>query len=161
MTTPSCGHPSDGGELGTFHRRTKFPSAEGWREAPGWFTRCLLLVTRYSYVCRSGALRPVRILVFVQTALSLVFTYSDSSRAKRGDPVNKKALRANARRHIALDCRSRTTTFSTLIVLLRNDRGRVYPNNVSPPNAIRPILTYLYSKITLIYTYIYIFLVNF
>ena len=36
-----------------------------------------------------------------------------SSRAKRGDPVNKKALRANARRHIALDCHSRTTTFST------------------------------------------------
>ena len=53
-------------------------------------------------------------------------TYSPlSSRAKRGDPVNKKALRANARRHIALDCHSRTPTFSTLIVLLRNDRGRV------------------------------------
>ena len=50
-------------------------------------------------------------------------TYSPlSSRAKRGDPVNKKALRANARRHIALDCHSRTTTFSTLVVLLRNDR---------------------------------------
>ena len=49
-------------------------------------------------------------------------TYSPlSSRAKRGDPVNKKVLRANARRHIALDCHSRTTTFSTLIVLLRND----------------------------------------
>ena len=45
-----------------------------------------------------------------------------SSRAKRGDPVNKKALRANARRHIALDCHSRTTTFSTLIALLRNDK---------------------------------------
>ena len=53
-------------------------------------------------------------------------TYSPlSSRAKRGNPVNKKALRANARRHIALDCHSRTPTFSTLIVLLRNDRGRV------------------------------------
>ena len=51
-------------------------------------------------------------------------TYSPlSSRAKRGDPVNKKVLRANARRHIALDCHSRTTTFSTLVVLLRNDRG--------------------------------------
>ena len=50
-------------------------------------------------------------------------TYSPlSSRAKRGDPVNKKVLRANARRHIALDCHSRTPTFSTLIVLLRNDR---------------------------------------
>ncbi len=45
-----------------------------------------------------------------------------SSRAKRGDPVNKKALRANARRHIALDCHSRTPTFSTLIALLRNDK---------------------------------------
>ena len=43
----------------------------------------------------------------------------------RGDPVNKKALRAFARRHIALDCHSRTTTFSTLIVLLRNDSGGV------------------------------------
>ena len=49
-------------------------------------------------------------------------TYSPlSSRAKRGDPVNKKALRAFARRHIALDCHNRTPTFLTLIVVLRND----------------------------------------
>ena len=55
---------------------------------------------------------------------SRTHTYAPlSSRAKRDDPVNKKALRAFARRHIALDCHSRTTTFSTLIVLLRNDRG--------------------------------------
>ena len=39
--------------------------------------------------------------------------------------MNKKALRAFARRHIALDCHSRTTTFSTLFVLLRNDSGGV------------------------------------
>ena len=51
-----------------------------------------------------------------------------SSRAERGDPVNKKALRAFARRHTALDCHSRTTTFSTLFVLLRNDKGaRISP----------------------------------
>ena len=57
--------------------------------------------------------------------MCLGYYSSLSSRAERGDPVNKKALRANARRHIALDCRSRTTTFSTLIVLLRNDSGGV------------------------------------
>ena len=36
-----------------------------------------MLVTRYLVcICRSGTAYPVRILVFVQTALSLVFTYS-------------------------------------------------------------------------------------
>ena len=64
-------------------------------------------------------------------------TYSPlSSRAERGDPVNKKALRADARRHIALDCHSRTTTFSTLIALLRNDKGaRISP---TPPARVPP-----------------------
>ena len=39
--------------------------------------------------CVARALmRPVRILVFVQTALPLVFTYSDSLRVKRSNPVN-------------------------------------------------------------------------
>ena len=39
--------------------------------------------------CVARALmRPVRILVFVQTALALVFTYSDSLRAQRSNPVN-------------------------------------------------------------------------
>ena len=40
-------------------------------------------------------MRPVRILVFVQTALTLVFTYSDSLRVKRSNPVNNNAV-ANA-----------------------------------------------------------------
>ena len=98
MTTPSCGHPSNGGELGTYRRGLKFPSAEGWHVVPGW------------------------------SEISRIYTYSPlSSRAKRGDPVNKKALRAFARKHIALDCHSRTPTFSTLIVLLRNDRERFAP----------------------------------
>ena len=92
MTTPSCGHPSDGGELIPQRDEGQVPLYGGVARSAGVVYS--LLVTRYSYVCRSGALRPVRILVFVQTALSLVFTYSDSSRAKRGDPVNKKALRA-------------------------------------------------------------------
>ena len=39
-------------------------------------------------MCRSGTAYPVRILVFVQTALSLVFTYSDSLRVKRSNLVN-------------------------------------------------------------------------
>ena len=39
-------------------------------------------------MCRSGTAYHVRILVFVQTALSLVFTYSDSLRATRSNPVN-------------------------------------------------------------------------
>ena len=39
-----------------------------------------------------------------------------------GGRGNDKGVRANARRHIVLDCHSRTPTFSTLIVLLRNDR---------------------------------------
>ena len=37
-------------------------------------------MTRGGIMCRSGTAYPVRILVFVQTALLLVFTYSDSSR---------------------------------------------------------------------------------
>ncbi len=36
LTTPGCAHPSNGGELGTFHRGIKFPSTEGWHEVPGW-----------------------------------------------------------------------------------------------------------------------------
>ena len=61
-------------------------------------------------------------------------TYSPlSSRAKRGDPVNKKKhCGRTARRHIALDCHSRTPTFSTLIVLLRNDRGRAVMTITTP-----------------------------
>ena len=36
LTTPGCAHPSNGGELGTYRRGLKFPSAEGWHEVPGW-----------------------------------------------------------------------------------------------------------------------------
>ena len=36
LTTPGCAHPSNGGELGTYRRGEKFPSAEGWHEVPGW-----------------------------------------------------------------------------------------------------------------------------
>ena len=68
-----------------------------------------------------------------------LFTYSPlSSRAKRGDPVNKKKHCGRiARRHIALDCHSRTTTFSTLNVLLRNDRGES-ARAITKRNAPRP-----------------------
>ena len=107
--------PPRRGELYPATVRSQFPSI-GWVAGAGWFTRD-------SRVCRSGALRPMRILVFIRSALRLtsytripsadacgyprscsnfallVFTYSDLSRAKRGDPVNKKALRAFARRH--------------------------------------------------------------
>ena len=31
LTTPGFAHPSNGGELGTYRRGIKFPSAEGWR----------------------------------------------------------------------------------------------------------------------------------
>ena len=31
LTTPGCAHPSNGGELGTYRRGLKFPSAEGCR----------------------------------------------------------------------------------------------------------------------------------
>ena len=31
LTTPGCAHPSNGGELATYRRGIKFPSAEGWR----------------------------------------------------------------------------------------------------------------------------------
>ena len=30
LTTPGCAHPSNGGELATYRRGIKFPSAEGW-----------------------------------------------------------------------------------------------------------------------------------
>ena len=43
----------------------------------------------------------------------------------------------SARRHIALDCHSRTPTFSTLIVLLRNDRGES-ARAITKQNAHRP-----------------------
>ena len=33
---PVLGHPSNGGELGAFPSQSKFPSAEGWHEVPGW-----------------------------------------------------------------------------------------------------------------------------
>ena len=37
LTTPAASrHPSNGGELSTFPSRSKFPSAEGCREAAGW-----------------------------------------------------------------------------------------------------------------------------
>ena len=36
LTTPGCAHPSNGGELATYRRGLKFPSAEGWHEVPGW-----------------------------------------------------------------------------------------------------------------------------
>ena len=52
----------------------------------------LTLVFTYSLFPR---LTPAGILVFVQTALLLVFTYSDSLRAQRGNPVNNNAV-ANA-----------------------------------------------------------------
>ena len=32
LTTPGCAHPSNGGELGTYRRGIKFPSAEGWHD---------------------------------------------------------------------------------------------------------------------------------
>ena len=52
-----------------------------------------------------------------------------------GDPGrgNDKEVRANARRHIAPDCHSRTPTFSTLIVLLRNDKGVTGHRNKKSP----------------------------
>ena len=47
--------------------------------------------------CVARALmRPVRILVFVQTALALVLTYSDSLRVKRSNPVNYARTRLRA-----------------------------------------------------------------
>ncbi len=66
-------------------------------------------------MCRSDALRPVRILVFVQTALPLVFTYSDSSRGEhcgRSDLVNNKVARIRVR-----------ALFTGLLRCARNDKG--------------------------------------
>ena len=71
--------------------RAKFPSMEGCRAAAGWSEssrKCNIFVIAsvawQSLFCCCVArarMRPVRILVFVQTALALVFTYSDSLRA--------------------------------------------------------------------------------
>ena len=36
LTTPGCAHPSNGGELATYRRGAKSPSAEGWHVVPGW-----------------------------------------------------------------------------------------------------------------------------
>ena len=65
---------------------TQFPSMEGCRTAAGWSEKprqchifVIASVTWQSLFCCCVArarMRPVRILVFVQTALSLVFTYS-------------------------------------------------------------------------------------
>ena len=35
LTTPGCAHPSNGGELGTYCRGLKFPSAEGVARSAG------------------------------------------------------------------------------------------------------------------------------
>ena len=96
---------------------TKFPSMEGCRAAAGWSENArkrfrsvpryaaphisviashrrwrgnlFFVVVSLGRCCVARALmRPVRILVFVQTALALVFTYSDSLRAQRSNPVN-------------------------------------------------------------------------
>ena len=65
---------------------TQFPSMEGCRAAAGWSEKprkchifVIASVTWQSLFCCCVAralMRPVRILVFVQTALALVFTYS-------------------------------------------------------------------------------------
>ena len=69
---------------------TQFPSMEGCRAAAGWSEKprqchifVIASVTWQSLLYRCvpqcvarALMRPVRILVFVQTALSLVFTYS-------------------------------------------------------------------------------------
>ena len=66
--------------------RNKFPSAEGWREAPGW------------------------------SEISRIRTYSPlSSRAKHGDPVNKKYCGRYARRHYL---HSKLYTLHSIIVTL-------------------------------------------
>ena len=97
------------GELYSATGWSKFPSIGGVSHTPG------PTKMQFSWVVGAGWLESTRLS-----------SYSPlSSRAERGDPVNKKALRAFARRHIALDCHSRTPTFSTLIVLLRNDSGGV------------------------------------
>ena len=67
------------------------PPLEGCRAAAGWSEKprqchifVIASVTWQSLFCCCVAralMRPVRILVFVQTALALVFTYSDSLRA--------------------------------------------------------------------------------
>ena len=82
---------------------TQFPSMEGCRAAAGWSEKprkychpALRYAATHSLVIAShrrwrgnlffcccvarALMRPVRILVFVQTALALVFTYSDSLR---------------------------------------------------------------------------------
>ena len=100
---------------------TQFPSMEGCRAAAGWSEKprkchifVIASVTWQSLFCCCVAralMRPVRILVFVQTALSLVFTYSDSLRATqwRGNPVNKKVPRASPADIIKLDRHGRYT----------------------------------------------------
>ena len=53
----------------------------------------------------------------------LVFTYSDSSRAKCGDPVNKKALRAYRPQTYCPGLPQSYANVSNVSVALRNDRG--------------------------------------
>ena len=74
------------------------------------------VVTRYSYMCRSDALRPVRILVFVQTALSLVFTYSDSSRGSCATVAIQWIIKSRA---------CARALFTGLLRYARNDKGEV------------------------------------
>ena len=46
LTTPGCAHPSNGGELGTYRRGEKFPSAEGCRRSRrgGYFSLGLFVI---------------------------------------------------------------------------------------------------------------------
>ena len=134
------------GELWSATVRTQFPSVGGAR---GGVVYSLLVIRDSLFVCVSlgrvapcaypricsncavacfhilgfPRLVPVGILVVVQTALSLVFTYSDSSRAKRGDPVNKKALRAYRPQTYCPGLPQSYANVSNVSVALRNDRG--------------------------------------
>ena len=50
LTTPGCAHPSNGGELGMYHRGPKFPSVEGWRALRDGVVYSIAHASVYSYV---------------------------------------------------------------------------------------------------------------
>ena len=142
VTTPSrkARHPSAEGNVIPRRNVPSSPPLEGWAQ-PGvvreFKNTHLIPILCHS---RAGGNRAVIVTSYLirENNSVLWFYLSKIRNTNLIDPIpayagmtkcllcggrgNDKGVRANARRHIVLDCHSRTPTFSTLIVLLRNDR---------------------------------------
>ena len=98
---------------------TRIPSAG----ACGYPRSCSNCAVACFHILGFPRLMPVGILVVIRTALALVLIYSDSSRAKCGDPVNKKTLRAYRPQTYCPGLPQSYANVSNVSVALRNDRG--------------------------------------